>query len=157
MENKYYTPELEEFHVGFECEFKSYRNDGKGKVIEQWKKNIIGLHTFEKDSYEQITYSSNWRVKYLDKDDFLDLDFIFYGQQEINKLNQPVMMFHSNEFNIMVGYYYKINKIVIATKDPSKNEIFLKTNQDPNRISGLLIKNKSEFKKLLKQLENGKN
>ena len=148
--NKYYTPQIEEFCVGFECEFKHYNKDGD----EVWEKRIISVDIFQKDSYEQITYSSNWRVKYLDKDDFLDLDFIFYGQQEINKLNQPVMMFHSNEFNIMVGYYYKINKIVIATKDPSKNEIFLKTNQDPNRISGLLIKNKSEFKKLLKQLEN---
>lgn len=61
-------------------------------------------------------------------------------------------MYHNEELNLMLGHYHNVGQIVIATKDPSKNEIFCKTGQDPNRTGFLKIKNKNELQKLLKQL-----
>ena len=62
-------------------------------------------------------------------------------------------MYHNDELNLMLGHYYNLGQIVTATKDPSKNETFSKTGQDPNRTWFLKIKNKTELIKLLKQLD----
>jgi hypothetical protein len=86
-------------------------------------------------------------MKYLDKEDIESLGFTFYKNED------SVMMFHSEELNLILGYFYNTNKIATATKDPSKNEIFSKTGRDPNIITQLKIKNKSELQKLLQQLE----
>ena len=45
MGNKYYTPSIEEFHIGFEYEYKRRFMDGTVKTKEQfdnaeWLKNI---------------------------------------------------------------------------------------------------------------------
>jgi len=147
--NKYYTPQIEEFCVGFECEFKHYNKDGD----EVWEKRIINVGSFQKDSYEQLTYTSNWRVKYLDEQDILELGFSFFGENNKTLINTPVKMYHNDDLNLMLGHYYTIGQIVLATKDPSKSEIYLKLGQDPNRTGFLNIKNKNELQKLIKQLE----
>lgn len=61
--NKYYTPQIEEFHVGFEFEsnyLKSY-----------WKKEILDLDTssYWYDAYQNDATSSEFRVKLLDRED----------------------------------------------------------------------------------------
>ena len=147
--SKYYTPEIEEFCVGFELEFKSYDTNNK----EQWDKRVIGIHSFQESSYEQIDYKSNWRVKYLDGQDIESLGFTFFGENNENLVNSSVNMYHNDELNLMLGHYYNLGQIVTATKDPSKNETFSKTGQDPNRTGFLKIKNKIELVKLLKQLD----
>lgn len=38
MENKYYTPEIEEFHIGFEFEYEN-------KLLEQWRQEKLSLVT----------------------------------------------------------------------------------------------------------------
>ena len=46
-ENKYYIPTIEEFHVGFECEF--YNSKDKHFYFEApdgWIKTMIGENTF---------------------------------------------------------------------------------------------------------------
>jgi hypothetical protein len=42
--NKYYTPEIEEFRVGFECQFLSYRYDDPS-----WIDYVIKEYDFKKD------------------------------------------------------------------------------------------------------------
>jgi hypothetical protein len=68
--SKYYTPEIEEFHVGFEFE---YRNIGG-----EWE-----VRSYPVDSYVHITQSlidiDCIRVKYLDREDIESFGFDFKG------------------------------------------------------------------------------
>jgi hypothetical protein len=69
MENKYYTPEIEEFHVGFEYEI--IHNS-------EWIKTKVYEHTIGGDFVFEIKNAGHWdvenkpRVKYLDKADIAD-------------------------------------------------------------------------------------
>jgi hypothetical protein len=100
-----------------------------------------------------VTDNTSVRFKYLDEEDILDLGFTFFGENDKNLTNTPVKIYHNDELNLMLGHYYDIGQIVLATKDPSKSETYLKLGQDPNRTGFLKIKNKNELQKLLKQLE----
>jgi hypothetical protein len=93
------------------------------------------------------------KEKLLDREDIESLGFTFFGENNKNLVNSSVNMYHNEELNLMLGHYYNLGQIVIATKDPSKNETFSKTGQDPNRTGFLKIKNKTELIKLLKQLD----
>ena len=78
-ESKYYTPTIEEFHVGFEFE---KREDG------QWKK--YGSFDFEfslERTYWGIT-SKNIRVKYLDREDIES-----FGFENANVLDDERLLF----------------------------------------------------------------
>lgn len=62
MENKYYTPKIEEFHEGFEFEVNNAPN-----LSDEWTPvKISGLRWFPSDA--QLV-SLKIRVKYLDKKD----------------------------------------------------------------------------------------
>lgn len=70
MENKYYTPELEDLHIDYICEI---REDLEDDSI-YWESYII--------MKSDLQYLSNWitwgelRTKYLDKDDIVSLGFL---------------------------------------------------------------------------------
>lgn len=151
MENKYYRPSLEEFYLGFEYE----RFIPKSNSTEEgcWEKITMSVNYLSLDEIDDEILEKEIRVKYLDKEDIESLGFKFYKEKTKTLLDESVMLFDSEKLNILLGYYYTLNKIVIITKDPSKNEIYSKTGQDPYKIAGIKIKNKSELIKLLKQLE----
>ncbi len=87
--NKYYTPEKEEFHIGFEYEFRPRYRDGlfsminqKFRYVEWWKKQTIGkeatnlIDALEEfgDPYnisDVMSYHKDGavRVKHLDRED----------------------------------------------------------------------------------------
>ncbi len=150
MKKDYYTPEMEEFHSGFEFEYL---------YGSEWHKhNLDGSpiihHELDefKDDLMKLAHAIV-RVKHLDKEDIEECGWDFYQEMEKTYLDEPCLMFHNDELNLMLGFYYHSNRISLATKDPSKSEIFLKTNQDPNRISLLKVKNKAEFQKIIKMLD----
>jgi hypothetical protein len=58
MEAKYYTPEIEEFYIGFEFEFKTIKQN-------DWVKRKIT----KSDSVLSILLTSDVRVKHLDRQD----------------------------------------------------------------------------------------
>ena len=62
--SKYYTPKIEEFHVGFEYEYQ--------KHTDKWINSTIDRGCLD-DGFD--TYCK-FRVKYLDKDDIESLGFI---------------------------------------------------------------------------------
>jgi len=62
QESKYYTPSLEEFHIGFECEMK------QGNIWEQYSVE-------NNDCFGDLG-GDGYRVKYLDKEDIEFLGFI---------------------------------------------------------------------------------
>lgn len=149
--NKYYTPSLEEFYIGFEyeqynyddkkfysdtivdCDFMSsdlkYTSDnGFTTIIEEIKKEYI-------------------RVKYLDKEDIESLGFTQSLMHKYIFISNEYKPYYNNSYKI--GINYDINTHIISifiifdeyTRNPTKDI-----------ICSLLIKNKSELIKLLKQL-----
>ena len=150
MEDKYYTPTIEEFHVGFE-----YYVDNKlyiiTDVVLKLMLNAITEDTFE-GKYGQGTLRlniDNVRVKYLDQEDIESLgwehdynlepipnrenDSVFYGYiLEQDGGETQYLLFHFNDGEVW------IEKIINCA---GQGNIF----------KGQL-KNKSELKRVLKQV-----
>lgn len=147
MENKYYTPELEEFHIGMEIEL--YRD-------EKWNKSIVDLAPFDLGiaisygDFSSIINASNFksdelRVKYLDSSDILSFGFFHatgssfvtsYGKRHHNDHKHPNLgyVLHDNHAKETITIIQSL------------------TNGEPVTLFDGTIKNKSELKKLLKQL-----
>lgn len=160
-ENKYYTPEISEFHVGFEYEYRWFINveeNGSGYVVTRadstriinewsdWEKLDVPIKLDYQGFQDCSPYNHNdlntdrhqFRVKYLDKEDIESLgwysnhkDFYYYICKEVTYTLNVL----SNNFGS--------NKIEIrCASNPSLN------------YSNYLgeCKNKSELIKLMKQL-----
>jgi hypothetical protein len=79
--DKYYTPSIKEFHVGFECEVSIETSHGQYENKINWYPIIIG----GKDRYSLLVEAefhtklkinlNKFRVKYLDKEDIKSLGF----------------------------------------------------------------------------------
>lgn len=124
MRDKYYTPSIEEFHVGFEYE-ESY---DKGKT---WNKNRIEYFYEFEELKSTLDYDLT-RVKYLDKEDIESLGFIY---------NHPDQYF-KEDLVLLIDDDYFIQLFLDRKRNLSSN-VYL--------FQGT-IKNKSELIKLLKQL-----
>lgn len=129
MNNKYYTPTIEEFHIGFEFQKWEVHDLYYQTLIMQDTTNL----TFIKERLQEI------RVKYLDDEDIESLGF--------------------NSFELLYGtkrYWAKEGNLVIYKYDDGKYGIynsidFKDLSKDEDLFLGI-IKNKSELKVLLKQL-----
>lgn len=165
MTYNYYTPEIEEFHVGFECEYRYdpesrkcrnckgdlYTREGidpdcihSGSFytppsLYEWKPIIIACDDLLYGNYDQYTFLSEpyreFRVKFLDKEDIESLGFELYQ----NLADDYEFEWHIIFNNSRIGMFYEGNE---SLDDP--NIEFYGTQY--------YIKNKSELKKLLKQL-----
>lgn len=129
MENKYYTPSIEEFCVGFEYE----RMNG-----DKWCKDIInpndlcsGRDGFENEFEEIYRKLRDVRVKYLDKEDIESLGFEFGEYSKGRFKNETIELF--NKFSTVW--------VIHAIGSDYRDKLF-----EGN------IKNLSELKVLLKQL-----
>lgn len=124
MENKYYVPDISEFHVGFEYEWLCTAGN-------KWLKKVYKEGIFLEESLE------NCRVKYLDKEDIESLGFEEIGQEDYylngDLDNWRIERLYDKDKN----YFYRIEK---------------EDRGDIEQIFFVYIKNKSELKKLLKQL-----
>ena len=91
---KYYTPEIEEFHVGFE--YEEQVEPGK------WAWNTCHPNTFEKlydwDSMDMLKIRT--RVKYLDQEDIESLGFIKYTNNSVGENINVVKTINSIEFDL---------------------------------------------------------
>jgi hypothetical protein len=159
MDNKYYTPELEEFCIGFE--YEEYQQKEWNKLISppkslgyEWVKKVFDTST----SLGKIKHNvegMNWmidgvdkghptckiKVKYLDKEDIESLGFT------------------CKVWNNLSGYFCRGEYTLGLHSKETDSKLFMfctiSQNDDGNniiRFSGK-IKNKMELKKLLKQLE----
>jgi len=124
---KYYTPTIEEFHVGFECEYNDPLKGSWEKVIyteDMFFGGKRGLTLLEK------------RVKYLDREDIESLGF----KLDKNASDKDILNLEKDD----TGITYKQDCFLIIYKfNGSKERI----------IFDGLIKNKSELKKLMYQLQ----
>ena len=157
---KHYTPEIQEFYVGFEYE-----------VLEKAVTNIDNFSDknlqaeLEEDSWFKFKYPDPYlgynlpklfekeiRVKYLDQEDFEELGFEKSKLPTHKKAGVNVDVYRNGTLNLVIGHYTEIHKISTITLDPSKSKKLLETNWDEHQINLISINNKSELKRLLKQI-----
>jgi hypothetical protein len=131
MKEKYYTPEIEEFYVGFEYEYKN-------STTGDWQKEIFNRGI----GFAPNPTVKDCRVKYLDRDDIESLGFFVattsgmeaaYGKRDDKNELRFILRekYHNNTIQIERVLYYNAGKTTLFEGK---------------------IKNKSELKKLLKQL-----
>lgn len=140
MENIYYTPELEEFHCGFEFE----EQDG-----DKWLKIICGVDdTADLEFYKDVILEKSVRVKYLDKEDVESLGF------KHSNHNKSIFI-----YNKMISILPHLPKTTIGINfNDGLSHILIFNVPDENYFPAGVnlfvgsIKNKSELKRLLVQL-----
>ena len=139
--NKYYTPEIEEFYVGFEFE-QEERVIGSTIMVKQ----IIKIPEDISLAFEMYNESdeAEIRVKYLDREDIESLEFLFTGK--------AVCDWYEKEGSFEIGNWtsYKV-QLLHDVKNNWVKVIALDCGEEVEIFQGT-IKNKSELKKLLKQL-----
>jgi hypothetical protein len=127
MTDKYYTPTIEEFHPGFECEF-----------FEKGKWSSIEVYDIDFEFDTKLLKEKRFRVKHLDREDIESL-----SEGETSK---GLFILKDSEFD-----YERILCIIVEG-----NYVIIGNDLKGNEYEQLFqgkIKNKSELKKLLKQLE----
>ena len=144
MNNKYYTPTIEEFHIGFEYEelinfdMLSIRPDDHIDRVEWCKINLQDFQFMWLNEIRSKLEFESIRVKYLDKEDIESLGFLI-------KVETKFGIIFSNQLYSIILSKMKLNHIEVYLTQPYINE------SDGLTFSGT-IKNKSELKVLLKQL-----
>lgn len=152
MEAKYYTPAIEDLHIGFECEYKSQELIGKavGKKIDLGMVYGIDIEIPDKDLFEshiidardiQI-YSLNphilksvIRVKELDREDIESFGWELRTDDNADKYTPE----------------YTIGRFYLKTHSDGFCTIYDDSAVDEYCFRGI-IKNKSELKKLMTQI-----
>lgn len=130
MSEKYYTPSIQEFHVGFEYEV-NYGNNN-------WVKE--SLYSKEQVNVLPFMNTNNIRVKYLNKEDIESL-----GWKSSDRLIRE--------------FYIKDKNVVYYLNSIPNGKIHIKQEWNPYKevvnTEDLFIgylKNKSELQRLMKQL-----
>jgi len=147
---KYYTPNISEFHVGFE--YEEYI-DGRNKFIKKTIEStdlivLFGDETIFDCIIENLSLSKI-RVKYLDKEDIESLGFVctrsnsdgFEFQNIIDDYSFYDIDFYPENMSVLVEYYYQREITADVTGNKNCKTLFYGN-----------IKNKSELKRLLVQL-----
>lgn len=140
MVNKYYTPDISEFHKGFEFEW--FQNE------------------FEKEKYAITTdddleiiddeiREGKIRVKLLDREDVKSLEFEFYSELGNGK-NKTITRYWSQELYCSLMYCQESTNMLIERLGKESNDALVSSMY---RVFKGKIKNKSELQKLLIQLD----
>lgn len=157
MKNKYYTPDIEEFHVGFEYEVFE-----KGQIYDP---NIMTFMPIEtEDKFFKFTYpdpfygyqlnklfaQKDLRVKYLDQEDLESLGF-----SNTPKDYDKGLVSRNDLMRIIGNDVIKIQTYWIYSKDERLIRIFKgrKYVYPYQEVFRGIIKNKSELKRIMKQIQ----
>jgi hypothetical protein len=145
MENKYYTPKIEEFHVGFECEWQSkIRKETWNNQVCDTDLISIAYDEFE-HADEEEPFKDQFRVKYLDKEDIESLGWV--------RRNDKIKAICKNEFNFnRLIMSFLSNGLVIIRRPNDKNLSAYGNLPQLHTIFSGFLKNKSEFKRVMEQL-----
>ena len=156
MENKYFIPNIEDLHIGYDCEIY---NQYSSKLIKK-----VGWHSVKVNcSPEMSKYVGILQCKKLIKTQHIRVPYLTKEQIEAegweyvkntNKVDVDIChIFNKN--NYMLGWFPLINKIVLLVRDPSKafdkNGVLVEYN-NTERYTGQ-CKDINTFKKLTKLLE----
>lgn len=141
MENKYYTPTIEEFHVGFEYEEQNVQGD--------FKSNFFPTSLEEDFATPPILWGIECkaiRVKYLDQEDIESLGWKY----DVNMSERDW-----DSFYIEPGLDEKKRFIQYSMNNYRNGKIYLEKTIDcgGHEIGEMTIRNKSELRKLMQQLK----
>jgi len=141
MEAKYYTPEIEEFHVGFEYYFNDIGADGEN-LYDENRKAVIkdGTQIDDITRLQDGKPVYNLFVKHLDRQDIEEL-----GWKYSNLSNTYSIELNDMSSVLTNGIWLDIqsnNRIKIIDCRLPRHEV----------VFNGYIKNKSELKKLMKML-----
>jgi hypothetical protein len=142
MENKYYTPDLEEFCENFEYEIFE---DFDCFPEKEWHKFSFTYNDVEKMNFP-LPVTNRTRVKYLDKEDIEEVLGVKQLKGDDVELNFQLKEENSKNF-YEINYNIEDKTLTVDRFNGSENVY----NSYP--IFQGKIKNKSELKKLLKQLD----
>ena len=142
MNDKYYTPSIEEFHVGFEYELKDEYISESQRLIDWYSQIVNSVQELESVEFEMQRNSV--RVKYLDSEDIESLGFVFTGKSidKWFKLDGSFDIGGWTSYKIVLHFNELDHRVFIYADDRGSEEVL---------FNGI-IKNKSELVRLLKQL-----
>lgn len=148
MEKQYYVPTVEEFHVSFEFERKG--PDG-------WGPDIWRIHNFSEGRFlANLTYAESIRVKHLDS---LDIKSLGWAEEPADT-TQFKSVYHLTTpiYKIVNGGTYLLVIKPLCDKVTIKTPNFIRDGSGRfdgyiTKVNEVLIKNKSELKKLMNQFE----
>ena len=164
MEEKYYTPKIEEFHVGFE--YESYEmhysmSDEWDEGTPMWiKRTVLDInqeqcdvnkpkykatyHVAINNSYEpNVEWNKNIRVKYLDYKDIESLGWIDVWAEKKESRILSFVMIQQN------GNYFELRYDTASSKCCT---ISIRTDLKPYELFIGRINNKSELVKIMKMV-----
>lgn len=153
MENKekYYTPSIEEFFIGFEFE-EEFKNYHWSKMIKA-KSDVYSFEKLKLDTSHSISRiiskikQNRVRVKYLDSEDLKEIGF------QIHPTSYSAVY---KKDDILISFSWDMKKIQISRivmTQPDDFECSYEFSGREEKIFLGIIKNKSELQRLLKQLE----
>lgn len=155
MINKYYTPTIQEFHVGFE--YEGYRDEFCPEHNQEWIELEFGRWNNPRTNERLIELINNFkvRVKYLDEEDFKDLGIKITkiyteeldAQLELDDYNLYEFNYDFDNNQLIIEHFYQ-SKMIAQTSYKERPDIY-----DSRTLFSGKIKNKSELKRLMYQLE----
>jgi hypothetical protein len=148
IDEKFYAPSIEEFHVGFE--YEQYDPDYQGQTgDESWK-----YRKCDKDDLEDVVtcwkHFQEYRVKHLDREDIESCGFKVIGGQMMSGGRIDCQ----KHYNDPKGFYDK----AMLTFSPNQKWVMIAIGDDElpfdnwNTLFAGTIKNKSELKRILKHI-----
>ena len=134
-EDKYYTPSIEEFHIGFEYQYFNHF----GKNAFKWATEIYKGY----NPLNDLIKSGTVRIKYLDKEDIESLDFISNSKNDGE--------FRGKKHIKLIG---SKKETLCLSKCKNSQHIVIYVNADYGTDTYFqgVIKNKAELKRILNQI-----
>ena len=149
-QTKYYSPSIEEFHVGFRYQgyFKSIL---KGEVVEpQWEDRVFksGHKIY---AGNDILIPENCRVKYLDQQDIEELGWVYRGAHWFYKRDSYYEIIEDEHTNYFLHIHGDESKRPYSIILGSPNNGYSLEGSD--HLFNGEIKNFNELERLMKQLK----
>lgn len=140
---KYYTPTIDEFHVGFEYQLRNELGKDEWSTYTFDDKFLQLYYPKNFDTIESEIRDNNIRVKYLDREDIESLGF-------------PINEWFINEHKYGGTYKITFRDVYTNPRISIHMKSFIRDGSGNYEVvdivNDICIKNKSELKKLMKQL-----
>jgi hypothetical protein len=133
--SKYYTPNIEEFHVGFR-----YQSHADPRTDNGWDDEVVDRNSIIYPL--KVDSDVDYRVKYLDDDDIQELGWERFGKKSF-KLEKS--------FKLDTDYLHKI-EFILSWEDFEKSIIEI-LDSNGNTLFYGKINNYNELEKIMEQLE----
>lgn len=89
MENKYYTPDIEDFYIGYECEL----------LYEDWEKSIYSTTHVDFFNIEHLIKLNRVRTSFLTKEQIEAEGWTFVKERDAFKKNDGLYKCYMNYFS----------------------------------------------------------